>query len=123
MKTYLPFFQGCVRLKYLGAEEGIAMNVSYGDSLLHSNTVKGPDPEPTCLNIFSKLAQMCAKFTELLPTDDGLRGCLRLEPMLLEEVQLELPIGCFRMGPDGMKIIESSQDIIDQQTPSQDVKE
>lgn len=96
---------GCVRLKYLGVEEGVALNVSYGDSLLHSNTVRSPDPEPTCLNIFSRLAQMCAKFTKLVRNDGGLQGCVHLEPMLLEEVQLELPIGCFDMNADGMKEI------------------
>jgi hypothetical protein len=30
-----------VRLKYLSPEEGMAVNVSYGDSLLHSEVVKG----------------------------------------------------------------------------------
>lgn len=93
-------------MKYLGAEEGIALNVSYGDSLLEGKTVKAPAPEPTCLNIFSKLAQMCATFTELVPFEDGLRGCVKLEPMLLQEVQLELPIGCFKMNSEGMKEIE-----------------
>lgn len=88
------------------------MNVSYGDSLLQSKTVKGPEPEPTCLNIFSKLAQMCAVFTELVPKDGGLRGCLKLEPMLLEEVQLELPIGCFQMNEDGMKEIEAEVEAV-----------
>lgn len=106
---------GCVRLKYLNVDEGVALNVSYGDSLLQGNTVKAsPTPEPTCLNIFSKLAQMCAKFSELEPFEDGLRGCVRLEPMLLNEVQLELPIGCFKMNGDGMKEIEG---------PKQDKKE
>ena len=108
---------GCVRLKYISADEGIALNVSYGDSLLHSQTVKGPAPAPTCLSMFAKLAQMCARFSELLPTDDGLRGCLKLEPMLLGEVQIELPLGCFRMGPHGMEIIQSSKDEIKEQEP------
>lgn len=81
--------------------------MSYGDSLLSSKTVKAPEPEPTCLNIFSKLAQMCAVFTELKPNGDGLRGCMRLEPMLLSEVQLELPIGCFDFNADGIKEIEA----------------
>lgn len=103
---------GCVRLKYLGAEEGVALNVSYGDSLLSSKTVKAPEPEPTCLNIFAKLAQMCAVFTELKSNaEGGLRGCLKLEPMLLEEVQLELPIGCFEMNSDGMKEIEKPKEL------------
>lgn len=91
-------------------EEGVSLNVSYGDSLLSSKTVKAPEPEPTCLNIFSKLAQMCAVFTELKPNDDGLTGCLKLEPMLLSEVQLELPIGCFNMNAEGIKEIEKSKE-------------
>lgn len=132
-------------MNYMSPETGIAINVSYGDSMLHSAIVKGPDPEPTCLNIFSQLAQMCARFSELLPTDDGLRGCVNLEPMLLGEVsiyisyvlrlfelcvhivilnfqvQLELPVGCFRMGPGGMQVIESSNDVIKEQQPKQEI--
>lgn len=87
---------GCVRMNYISPETGIAINVSYGDSMLHSAIVKGPDPEPTCLNIFTKLAQMCARFSELLPTDDGLRGCVNLEPMLLGEVRI---VRCFFFHP------------------------
>lgn len=108
---------GCVRLKYLSPEEGIAINVSYGESLLHNEIVKGPDPPPSCLNIFAKLAQMCARFHGLLPTDDGMRGCIDLEPMLLGETQLQLPIGCFRMGPGGMEVIQSSAEVIKEQQP------
>lgn len=99
-------------MHYLSPEEGIAINVSYGDSLLHNEVVKGPDPAPSCLNIFAKLAQMCARFHGLMPTDDGLRGCVNLEPMLLGEAQLELPIGCFRMSPSGMEIIQSPEQVI-----------
>lgn len=114
---------GCVRLKYLSADEGILLNVSYGDSVLHSQRVKGPDPAPTCLNMFARLAQMCARFSELLPTDDGLRGCLQLEPMLLGEVQIELPLGCFRMGPKGVELIKSSEDEIKEQQPQEVTEE
>ncbi|XP_052897791.1 uncharacterized protein LOC128304625 [Anopheles moucheti] len=110
---------GCVRLKYLSAEEGIALNISYGDSVLLSQRVKGPDPPPTCLNVFSSLAQMCARFSELLPTDEGLRGCLQLEPMLLGDVQMELPLGCLRMGPKGMEVIKSAEEQIKEQIPSE----
>lgn len=113
---------GCVRLKYLSAEEGIALNVSYGDSELLSQRVKGPDPAPTCLNMFARLAQMCARFSELLPTDDGLRGCLQLEPMLLGEVQVELPLGCFRMSPKGVELIQSSSEEIKEQQPQENVE-
>lgn len=102
----------------MSAEEGIAINVSYGESLLHNEIVKGPDPAPSCLNIFAKLAQMCARFQGLMATDDGMRGCVKLEPMLLGEPQLELPIGCFRMGPNGMEVIQSSEEVIQEQNPS-----
>lgn len=107
-------------MKYLSPEEGIAINVSYGESLLHNEIIKGPDPAPTCLNIFAQLAQMCARFYELLPTDDGLRGCVNLEPMLLGEAQLELPVGCFKMGPNGMQVIESSSEVIKEQQPTEE---
>lgn len=94
--------------------------MSYGESLLHNEIVKGPDPAPSCLNIFAQLAQMCARFYELLPTDDGLRGCVNLEPMLLGQAQLELPVGCFRMGPNGMQVIESATDVIKEQQPNEE---
>lgn len=104
-------------MNYISPDEGIAINVSYGESLLHNEVVKGPDPPPTCLNIFANFAQMCARFHGLVPTDDGLRGCVNLEPMLLGVSQLELPIGCFRMGPNGMEVIQSPDDIISETQP------
>lgn len=120
LNSPFSFRLGCVRLKYLSPEEGIAINVSYGESLLHNEIVKGPDPAPSCLNIFAKLAQMCARFHGLLPTDDGMRGCINLEPMLLGEPQLDLPIGCFRMGPNGMEVIQSPAEVIEEQQPDSD---
>lgn len=112
MLINLCVIKGCVRLHYLSPEEGIAINVSYGDSLLHNEVVKGPNPPPSCLNIFAKLAQMCARFSGLVPTEEGLKGCVSLEPMLLGEAQLELPIGCFRMSPRGMEIIQAPPEAI-----------
>ncbi|XP_055685839.1 uncharacterized protein LOC129791625 [Lutzomyia longipalpis] len=97
---------GCVRLTYLSPQEGIGVNVSYGENLLAHSVVRGTNPAPTCLNIFAKLAQMCAKFTEFQPTEQGMRACMELEPKLLGEVQLDLPIGCFLMTPEGMEMID-----------------
>lgn len=37
------------------------------------------------------------------------------------KVQLELPVGCFRMGPNGMHVIESSNDLIKEQQPKQEI--
>lgn len=66
-------------LSYLSPEKGIAINVSYGSSLLHNEILKGgPDPPPSCLNIFAQLAQLCAKFSGLMPSsDDGLKGIIK----------------------------------------------
>lgn len=77
--------------------------------------MKGPDPPPSCLNIFAKLAQMCARFNGLVRTDDGLKGCVSLEPVLLGEAQLDLPIGCFRMSPRGMEVIPPPPELQQQQ--------
>ncbi|XP_034243675.1 uncharacterized protein LOC117646664 [Thrips palmi] len=113
---------GCVRLRYLGQDAGVAMNVSYGDSLLHSEVVKDSSPSGTCMDILSSLAQVCARFTSLAAmapaapsaatpqaesaaegSGDGMkRGCLQLEPTLLGEVQAAYPVGCFRMTPQAM---------------------
>ncbi|KAJ4437852.1 hypothetical protein ANN_13791 [Periplaneta americana] len=95
---------GCVRMKYLSPTDGIAVNVSYGSKLLHREVVKGANPDPTCIDILSDLAQLCARFSDLAPTSDGLRWCLQLEPTLLGDVQAQYLVGCFRMGPDGMSV-------------------
>ncbi|VVC95498.1 unnamed protein product [Leptidea sinapis] len=85
---------GCVHMKYLSPDDGFSVNVSYGKNLLHSSKIQ----------VFGKFAQVCAKFSELAPTSDGLRGCLELEPKLLGEAQLEFPIGCFKSSPGGMEM-------------------
>ncbi|CAH0562486.1 unnamed protein product [Brassicogethes aeneus] len=102
---------GCVQMKYISQSEGIALNVSYGESLLHSETVKGPNPEPTCMNLLVNLAQVCARFLDLQPKEDGLRGCLVLEPKLLGDVTATFAIGCFTMGPKGMKMEQTNNTI------------
>ncbi|XP_063929577.1 uncharacterized protein LOC135141918 [Zophobas morio] len=99
---------GCVRMKYISQDEGIAVNVSYGESLLHSEQVKRPNPPPTCMALLANLAQVCARFSDLQPHNDGLRGCLLLEPKLLGDVTTSFNIGCFTMGPEGMKVEENA---------------
>ncbi|XP_045528179.1 uncharacterized protein LOC123716460 [Pieris brassicae] len=95
---------GCVHMKYLSPEDGFSVNVSYGKNLLHTSKIQGTNPAPICLQVFGKFAQVCAKFSDLAPTADGLRGCLELEPRLLGEGQLEFPIGCFKSTPGGMEM-------------------
>ncbi|XP_032529019.2 uncharacterized protein LOC116779003 [Danaus plexippus] len=95
---------GCVHMKYDSPEEGFSVNVSYGKNLIHSSKLQGANPAPICLEVFGKFAQVCAKFNDLAPTSDGLRGCLELEPRLLGEAQLDFPIGCFKSTPGGMEM-------------------
>ncbi|KAJ2947740.1 hypothetical protein O0L34_g9515 [Tuta absoluta] len=97
---------GCVHMKYVSPEEGFSVNVSYGKNLIHSSKIQGANPAPICLEVFGKFAQVCAKFSDLAPTADGLRGCLELEPKLLGESQLEFPIGCFKSTAGGMEMEE-----------------
>ncbi|XP_017774792.1 PREDICTED: uncharacterized protein LOC108561391 [Nicrophorus vespilloides] len=99
---------GCVHMKYLSQDEGLRVNVSYGKSLLHSEQVKGPKPEPTCMSLLANLAEVCARFSSLEPHNDGLKGCLQLEPKLLGDIQTQFNIGCFTMGPTGMKLDEAA---------------
>ena len=56
------------------------------------------------MDILSDLAQLCARFSDLAPTSDGLRWCLQLEPTLLGDTQAQYQVGCFRMGPEGMAV-------------------
>ncbi|XP_048516541.1 uncharacterized protein LOC109532952 isoform X2 [Dendroctonus ponderosae] len=99
---------GCVQMKYISQEKGLKLNVSYGESLLHSQEVKGPNPDATCMSLLTDIAGICARFSNLLPHNEGLRGCLLLEPKLLKAVTATFKIGCFTMGPDGMKLEEGN---------------
>lgn len=64
----------------------------------------GANPPPICLEVFGRFAQVCAKFNDLAPTADGLRGCIELQPKLLGETQLEFPVGCFKSTAGGMEM-------------------
>ncbi|GBP13202.1 hypothetical protein EVAR_93155_1 [Eumeta japonica] len=113
---------GCVHMKYLSPEDGFSVNVSYGKNLLHSSKIQGANPQPICLDLFSKFAQLCARFSELAPTSDGLRGCLQFEPKILGDTQLEFPMGCFRSTSGGMEMEEPATSDQEEQT-SEDTTE
>ncbi|XP_026319710.1 uncharacterized protein LOC113230141 [Hyposmocoma kahamanoa] len=107
---------GCVHMKYVSPEEGFSVNVSYGKNLIHSSKIQGANPEPICLEVFGKFAQVCAKFSDLAPTADGLRGCLELTPKLLGESQLEFPIGCFKSTTGGMEMEDPPEETTEENT-------
>ncbi|KAF6216997.1 hypothetical protein GE061_001349 [Apolygus lucorum] len=97
---------GCVKMKYLSKDEGLMVNVSYGDSQLHGGQVKGPSM--TCMDILLDLAQMCAKFSSVAVTDDGMEACASLVPSILGDAHDGFQLGCFVMGSQGMKLINST---------------
>ncbi|KOX73644.1 hypothetical protein WN51_13722 [Melipona quadrifasciata] len=50
---------------------------------------------PTCMNLLSDLAQICAKFTSMRQSEAGYDGCLVIEPALLGTPQATYHMGCF----------------------------
>lgn len=51
--------------------------------------------KPTCMNLLSDLAQICAKFTSIKTAEHGHDGCLVIEPALLGSPQATYHMGCF----------------------------
>nr|XP_022915109.1 uncharacterized protein LOC111425363 [Onthophagus taurus] len=99
---------GCVQMEYISQDEGISVNVSYGERILHAQQVKGPNPPPTCMTLVKNIAEICARFTTLEKYEDGLKGCLVIEPKVLRDIQTQIDISCFVMGPNGMKLDNNS---------------
>lgn len=55
------------------------------------------------MDLFSDLAQMCAKFSALTRVSNGVKGCLNVEPMLLGVSQTNYDVGCFNMDVQGLQ--------------------
>ncbi|XP_053973450.1 uncharacterized protein LOC128873714 [Hylaeus volcanicus] len=85
----------CINVKQ--KEQNVSLNLSYGDNPVHNATIKIADAanKPTCMNLLSDLAQICAKFTSVQRTDAGYDGCLVIEPSLLGTPQVTYHMGCF----------------------------
>lgn len=94
-------------MNYISQQDGIALNISYGENLLHEQQVKPPNPEPICLSLLVNLVEICARFANLEPSENGLKGCLVLESKVFGDIQTQFDIGCFISGPDGMKLDQS----------------
>ncbi len=65
--------------------------------------LSGGSPEPTCMDLFSDLAQMCAKFADLSRVTNGVKGCVSIEPLLLGVSQTSYDVGCFNMDVEGVQ--------------------
>nr|XP_031839809.1 uncharacterized protein LOC116430176 [Nomia melanderi] len=85
----------CINVKQ--KEQNVSLNLSYGDNPVHNATIKIVDAanKPTCMNLLSDLAQICAKFTSIKQADAGYDGCLVIEPALLGTPQATYHMGCF----------------------------
>ncbi|XP_025834814.1 uncharacterized protein LOC108738210 isoform X2 [Agrilus planipennis] len=107
---------GCVHMKYVSQEEGLAVNVSYGENLIQSGQIRGPNSSQICMPIFSNIAEICANFFKVESTSDGLDGCVQLEPKVLGEFQTQINVGCFSAKPSGMKFNATSLPITETAT-------
>ncbi|KAK9303521.1 hypothetical protein QLX08_004830 [Tetragonisca angustula] len=85
----------CINVKQ--KEQNVSLNLSYGDNPVHNATIKIVDASnrPTCMNLLSDLAQICAKFTSMRQSEAGYDGCLVIEPALLGTPQATYHMGCF----------------------------
>lgn len=61
--------------------------------------------KPTCMNLLSDLAQICAKFVSIKAAESGHDGCLVIEPALLGTPQATYHMGCFHFN-QGVRQIE-----------------
>ncbi|XP_023290145.1 uncharacterized protein LOC105699591 [Orussus abietinus] len=95
----------CVNVKQ--KEENVSLNLSYGDNPIHNATTRLADAadKPTCMNLLSDLAQICAKFVSVRRAEAGHDACLRIEPALLGAPQASYPVGCFNFH-QGVRRIE-----------------
>lgn len=86
----------CVNIKQ--KEQNVSLNLSYGDNPIHNATIRIANAanKPTCMNLLSDLAQICARFTSVKQSDvGGYDGCMVIEPALLGTPQATYHIGCF----------------------------
>ncbi|XP_018406571.1 PREDICTED: uncharacterized protein LOC108782716 [Cyphomyrmex costatus] len=98
----------CVNIKQ--KEQNISLNLSYGDNPIHNATIRIANAanKPTCMNLLSDLAQICARFTSVKQSDvGGYDGCMVIEPALLGTPQATYHIGCFNFH-QGVRQVEVS---------------
>ncbi|XP_014296018.1 uncharacterized protein LOC103580686 [Microplitis demolitor] len=98
----------CVNIKQ--KEDNVSLNLNYGDNPVHNATIKIADAanKPTCMNLLSDLAQLCAKFTSIKRHDQSdYDGCLVIEPALMRTPQATYHIGCFNFN-NNVKQIQST---------------
>ncbi|CAB3239801.1 unnamed protein product [Arctia plantaginis] len=109
--TYDPEGAKCIHMRYMSKEEGLFVQISHGKKIEYEK-VQMTSPGPICL-VMSMLFQMCAIFTRMAPTADGLRGCVHLEPGTIFLSQNKIPLGCFKANEAGMEMSDPPSDLLE----------
>ncbi|KAJ8682030.1 hypothetical protein QAD02_017822 [Eretmocerus hayati] len=105
----------CVNVRHV--ERNVSLNLSYSENPVHNATIAlaQASRRPTCMNLLSDLAQICAEFTSMKPVEGSgsqsqeaiaYDGCLVIEPALLGARQATYPVGCFRLEQGLVRQIE-----------------
>lgn len=99
----------CVKIKYLSQTEGVEMNITLGKTFSRKAIIKVDKPdESVCLSMLGGFAKMCSKFNGLVPSsDNGLVGCLTMQPKLFGEVPLSFEFPCFSLNDNEIRMIEA----------------
>ncbi|XP_021200474.3 uncharacterized protein LOC110383860 [Helicoverpa armigera] len=106
--SYDPEGAKCVHMRYLSKEEGLFVQISHGKKVDYEK-IQATNPDPLCL-VMGVLFQMCASFTQMAPTADGLKGCVNLEPGTIFLSQRKIPLGCFKANESGMEMSEPTKE-------------
>jgi hypothetical protein len=101
--------QACARIRYISQTEGVSMNLTIGKSFSKALTIKPEKPEqPVCLSMLGGVAKMCAKFNGLVPSsNNGLVGCLAMQPKLFGEVPVNFEFPCFDLNAQEIRMIDA----------------
>ncbi|KAJ8735422.1 hypothetical protein PYW07_007042 [Mythimna separata] len=107
--SYDPSGAKCIHMRYLSKDEGFFVQISHGKKVDYEK-IQASNPEPLCL-VMGVLFQMCASFSRMATTSDGLRGCVSLEPGTIFVSQRKIPLGCFKANESLMEMSDPPQEV------------
>jgi hypothetical protein len=109
--------RACVKVRYLSQTEGVHMNLTLGKTFSKAAVIKASKPdESVCLSMLGGLAKMCSKFNGLVPSsNNGLVGCLSMQPKLFGEVPVNFDFPCFDFNEAETRMIESPKKPADEE--------
>jgi hypothetical protein len=96
-------------MRYISQTEGVHLNLTIGKSFSKAAVLSPSKPkEAVCLSMLGGLAKMCAKFNGLVPSsNNGLVGCLAMQPKLFGEVPVNFDFPCFDLNSSEIRMIEA----------------